>query len=287
MESKVELYYDYRFCNITLSMSGIENWNLPMNENRFKLFKNSNTVIQFILRNNDRKPLNLSGMCFFITINDEKNNSVLMHKSLQVVDEKQGQVKLVTTPEEVRNWPIGALSFNISINEGDGNRLLYLDQMETARGFLILEEGPYIGPKPSQYCDTFTPVMIDDLPSKYRVWSSVMKGTAQNGTTDSTQTVAIKLCNYSGRITIYCSLEKAIPLTSDDTWFPIQIGKNGEYYDDLINFSGNIHYDFSAMNYWTVVAFDPLPAVGVSSSASPYDVPPPPLERIRELWYRN
>ena len=322
MESKVELYYDNRFCNITLSEISAPNWNLPMNENRFKIYKNSNTVVQFILRNNDRKPLNLSGKCLHITINDEYNTKQLMHKCLEVVDEKQGQVKLVTRPHEVHEWPVGNLNFNVSIDEGDGNRLLYLDQMETARGFLQVCEGPYVGPKPSQHVTNFTPLMIDDIPTKYRIWSDVMAGSAKTDNFDGIQTLSIKLCNYTGNITIYLSLEKSLPLVTDQVWFPIDTKRSNniqvasispetnrllnttdtvspqipypgypgtgkyDFYDSVVNFSGNLHYNFTARNYWTAVAFDPLPPEG-QNIINPDDPVNAPIQSIKEIMYRN
>lgn len=287
MQSKVELYYNYRFCNITLSEIGVPNWNLPMNENRFKIYKNSNTVIQFILRNNDRKPLNLSGKCFYITINDEYNIKTLMHKPLQVVDEKQGQVKLVTRPHEVHEWPLGSLNFNVSIDEGDGKRLLYLDQMETARGTLQVHEGPYVGPRPSQHCTKFLPLMVDNIPSKYRVWSDILAGSAKSDNFDGVQTASIKLCNFSGRITVYGSLEKDMPTVSDSVWFTLNTGTElqPQFYQDLSDFTGNIHYDFTARNNWTVFAFDPTTTANMNAEL--YGNVNAPVESIKEIWYRN
>lgn len=322
MESKVELYYDNRFLNITLSEISSQNWNLPMNENKFKIYKNSNTIIQFIMRNNDRKPLNLSGKCLFITVNDEYNTKTLLHKCLDVIDEKQGLVKLITRPYETQDWPVGNLTFNVSIDEGDGKRLLYLDQMETARGFLQVCDGPYVGPRPSQHITNFTPIMIDDIPTKYRIWSDVMAGSAKTDNYDGVQTISTKLFGFTGNITIYLSLEKDMPQITDPVWFPINTKRSNNiqapttgnsvsyteydqltvnpnapypgypgtgiynYYDHVDNFFGNIHYNFTARNNWTIVAFDPLPPAG-SNIVNPDDPVNAPIQTINEIWYRN
>lgn len=256
MRSKVELFYDERFLNITITEDNIETWNLPMNENRFKLFKNSTSIIQFIVRNNDRKPINLIGKELFITINDEFNSKTLLHKRLQIVNPKMGQVKLVTHPEEVKCFPIARLTFNVSIIEDGHLRLLHLDQAETARGFLDVQEGTWIGPKPTQMCRVFSPVLQVTNPPTYRFFSTPFAGPAQVSNVEGLQTISINASNYTGKISIYGSLETAVPTNTSYDWFPISINDETTY-DYVDQKTGVLYYSFKCVAMWIMVVFDP------------------------------
>lgn len=255
MRSKVELFYENRFLNITVIEDGFTTWNLPMNENRFKLFKNSVSVIQFIVRNNDRKPINLHGKELFITINDEYNSKTLLHKRLQVVDAKQGQIKLVTLPEEVKCFPLKCLTFSVSIMEDGGFRQLHLDQSETARGFLDVEDGPWVGPRPSQYCAEFSPMLINSVPPTYRFYSTQFAGTAQFSNVEAIQTLSVNMSGYTGKISVYGSLEPNTPNVTDYDWFQIPIAD--AVYDYVSQYNGVKYYSFRSSTMWILVVFDP------------------------------
>ena len=59
----VFLYDTRRKVELTLreSPSGVVNWNLPMNTNDFRVFKDVYNSIEFVVRNTDRKPINMMG----------------------------------------------------------------------------------------------------------------------------------------------------------------------------------------------------------------------------------
>lgn len=257
LRSKVELFYDERYLSsITFVEDNIDTWNLPMNENRFKIFKNSTSVVQFIVRNNDRKPINLVGKALFITINDEFNTKTLLHKGLQIVDAKQGQVKLETSPEDVKCFPLGDLTFNVSIKENGYERLVHLDQMETARGFLQVEEGPWVGPRPEQTCDEFTANLVATVPSTYRFYSTPFSGPAQFSNVEGIQSLSIQCNNYSGKISVYGSLDAVTPTNLSDDWFIISINDTS-IFDTKSQYTGNAYYSFRCMAMWIQVVFDP------------------------------
>lgn len=276
MRSKVELFYEERFLNITVTEDGFTTWNLPMNENRFKLFKNSVTEIQFIVRNNDRKPISLIGKELFITINDEYNTKTLLHKRLQLVDAKQGQVKLVTTPEEVKCFPLSQLTFSVSIMENGGFRLLHLDQSETARGFLDVQDGPWIGPRPTQFCTNFSPTLIATNPPTYRFYSTPFAGTAQFSNVEGLQSLSINMQNYTGKISVYGSLEPNTPNTSDYDWFQISISPTD--YDYVSQYTGVKYYSFKSVTMWIMVMFDP---------DVPFDENNTVISTINNVLYKN
>lgn len=276
MRSKVELFYENRFLNICVTEDGYSTWNLPMNENRFKLFKNSVTSIQFIVRNNDRKPINLHGKELFITINDEFNSKTLLHKRLQLVDAKQGQVKLLTNPEEVKCFPLKQLTFSVSIMEDGGFRQLHLDQSETARGFLDVQDGPWIGPRPSQYCSEFSPLLIASVPPTYRFYSTQFAGTSQFSNVEAIQSLSINMQNYTGKISVYGSLEVATPNITDYDWFQISLGDS--IYDYLNQYTGVKYYSFRASTMWIMVVFDPDVPFSEENVISP---------SIKNILYKN
>src|ERR1700691_5112794 len=220
--AEIFLYDSIRKINLTYSISSTPNWNLPMNESFFKLYKGSKNIIEFSVRNNDRKSINICNRILNIIINDIESKQTLIKKILTIVDDRYGKVSLVLEAEEINNWPEGLLTFVVMIEEPDGgSRMLYVDQVETSRAFLELLPGAFLGPVPSIDCSNFFTVTTDFSPLVVSYFSDVFPGNIQSNKSNDLQTAAVYLENFYGQIFVLGSLELNQPLNSDNVWFNI------------------------------------------------------------------
>lgn len=258
LHNKVQLYYEPRYIFINISEPNTPNWNMPMNEIRFKLFKGTSNLVQFIVRNNDRKPIKLRGKELHITINDESQIRTLLHKKLKIVDADQGIVHLALEPFETINFPLGFLEFNITIKDSNGTRLISFDESQNCRGFVEIEGGVFTGPRPSlQSCNT-TPVRVNDNPMTFRFYSDCYPGTLGTNNYTGLNTGAIQLENYSGRIWVMGTMEEAIPEARDYGWFAINLESETQPYMDFDNYTGTVNINFICKCYWIMFKFDPI-----------------------------
>lgn len=230
MHNKVEGILSYKTINFTLNEYGVNNWNIPMTMESFKIYKGTTNKVVLIVRNNDRKPINLAGRNLIITISDYDTYETLLSRRVEIINKYQGQALLVLEPQVISNWPLGMLRYTLALEEPDGStQILWQDQNMNAEGNFQLLSGPNIGPRPSEICTEFTPnVWVDPvyphekMYNKKNVWwyTSALKGNAFYTNYNGIQTAAFYCRNFSGWVMIQGSLEELAPQT-DSQWFTI------------------------------------------------------------------
>lgn len=280
LNNKVQLYYEPRYIFINISEPGVPNWNMPMNEIRFKIFKASDNLVQFIVRNNDRKPILLRGKELWITINYEDQYRTLLRKKLRVIDAEQGIAHLILEPWETLNFPLGYLEFNITISDNNQTRMISFDESQNCRGFIEIEQGVFTGPRPSLESCKIDYFRLNDMPVIYRFFSEVFPGTLNTNSYTGLNTAAISLTNYSGRIWTLCSLEKQIPKAYDYGWFDVNLVDTKQPWMDFDNFTGIVNINFICKSYWVLFKFDPI--MDINSSNSPIDT-----SFLNKISFRN
>lgn len=258
LNNKVQLYYEPRYIFLNISEPGVPNWNMPMNETRFKLTKSTDNLVQFIVRNNDRKPILLRGKELYITINDEDKFTTLLRKKLRVIDADQGICHLTLEPWETLNFPLGYLEFNITIKDAYGTRMMAFDESQNCRGFVEINPGIFTGPKPSLESCKVEPFKLNDMPTIYRFYSEVFPGTLRSNSYSGLNTACISLNNYSGRLWTMASLESSIPMSYDLGWFSINLDENNNEFMEFDNYSGMVNINFICKSYWVCFKFDPV-----------------------------
>lgn len=280
IHNKVMLYYNPRYVFVSFDNPSAPNWNLTMNETRFKIDRGTHNLVQFIVRDNDRKPINLLGKELHITVNNEDQIRTLIHKKLKVYDAPNGILHLELQPYETLDWPIGYLEFNISITEENRSRMISLDQAQTSRGFLEVVPGIYTGPRPSMETCSLVPVKVNDIPDQYRFYSDVFPGTLNTSNYQGLSTAAITTENYSGRMWVMGCMEQEIPQNRDSSWFVININDNNpnEPFLTFTSSTGITNVDFICRCYWIIFKFDP----SIDTLLNPGE-----FSGIKKISYRN
>lgn len=225
--------------------SGVVNWNLPMNTNDFRVFKDVQNTIEFVVRNTDRKPVNMMGRSAQINIYDHRINKLMWTKDLKVINEAKGICKLNIDPDVMADWLLQTYSYSVTVTNTDGTtHMLYVDANESPRGFLELLQGPVFDPRPS------ITVMWEDLmltqlyvgnTNETFHYSSALPGSLQSGNTAGLHTVAAYLDNFTGYMVIQGSVETGTPGLLD--WFDIER-------HDYNHTSGLQSYAFEANLMW-------------------------------------
>lgn len=230
MHNKVEGILAYKTIGVTLNEYGVNNWNIPMTMESFKLYKGTTNKIVLIVRNNDRKPINLAGRNIIFTASDYDTYKTYLSKRIEVINKYQGQALLELDPVTIMNWPVGLMRYTLLLEEPDGTtQILWQDQNMNAEGNFQVMDGPTLGPVPSQICDEFTPNnWIDpvyphvDNYNQRKIWwyTGAMKANNFNTRYGGLNTAAFYCNNFSGWVMIQGSLEEVAPVTNTQ-WFTI------------------------------------------------------------------
>jgi len=214
-----------------------------MNSNDFRIFKDVQNDVEFVIRNADRKPVNMMGRSATVNFFDQRTNTLLHRQALTVVNEAKGICKLVLLPDVTEDWFLQDYSYSVQVTNVDGStHMLYTNTAEMQRGYFELAQGPIFDPRPSTEIlySELTPVgdRIDNNDTTLRV-TSALPGSLQRNNTSGLHTLVAFLDNFTGTMTIQGSVEPSVP--TENNWFDIEI----KQYDhatlsDALTFEANL-----------------------------------------------
>lgn len=259
---------------------GTVNWNLPMNTNDFRVFKDVQNTIEFVVRDTDRKPVNMMGRTAELIIYDHRLDKELWRKELRVINEARGICKINIEPDVTADWFLQTYSYQVAVTNTDGSlHLLYVDAYETQRGFFDLLQGPRFLPRMSQTVLYEDLSIVTAMPSEgrqaYRSTSAI-PGSLQTDNYSSVHTLAVYFDNFTGSIAIEGSVEDGVP--TDEDWYEVEIGDLT--FDHETSTQG---FTFEAnLMWWRVKIYN-------DNDQDPYGEPPldADLGKVTKLVFRN
>lgn len=246
------------------------NINWPMIQYDTKVYKGASNSIDFVIRNNDRKPIKLVDyqlQAEIQQVNSPSNNQgflpeVLLVKNCVVIDELMGKARLDLQPEDIQHWNPGYYRYVIKITDGQNrSEYLYTDINKNTFGNFELKEGVVSSLAPSIELDAskFTPTPVDSFTGTVFI-SSGVAGDAQTGRANGTHTIAVYQTRFQGKFWIQGSLNNEPPLPNE--WFDIQIGEKTPYYQftPSNNALGPTLFNFTMNVYWLRFIYQPIDA---------------------------
>lgn len=252
--------------DLTMVDHGIRNNNMPFRDSDFKVYRGAFNPVEFIVRDNDRKPINLVGKTVTITIINFFTSATMLQKDVAVIDPAKGKIKLLLAPQEIAEWEAGTFKYSVLLNHEDGtNQLLFIDQDQTAGGFFELVEGVLPDTIDSVVAlgEDFTPINVAPPTTEpTRFISSAFSGDAEFCENDGLHTAAVYLTDFVGKFFIQGSLEE-LPSPNEDDWFDIHLTMITPYFefgntptpDDT--FTGIEAFTFTASVRWVRFKFVP------------------------------
>lgn len=237
--------YDIRqsvMITVTTTNDNGRTLNMPLNSCDFKIYKNSPNVIEFVVKNNDRKPVNILGKTLTIYVIAE-NGEKLLEKQLKNINTTKGKALLELAPNDTTLWNLGFTKYSIQItNEENKNNLLYVNDLFDAGGFFEVmpcQSIQMISDVVITY-DHYTPHRREMSPEPTYYVSSPIKTSSQYRYTNPLTTVEITCENYSGRLFLEGCIHKQI---IEGGWDKISFDDKDEsileYHSGLLTFAIN------------------------------------------------
>jgi hypothetical protein len=227
-----------------------------------KVYKGVTNNIEFVIRNNDRKPINLVGFGLIAQIravnnisNSKQPTEILLEKPVTAIDETQGKCRLVLDPEDIQDWPTGYYRYTVRMVYQDGrSELLFTDVNKSTWGSFELIEGisSSVVPAIEYPANRFTPAPVGEQDVYYT--TGAIAGDAQAQRASGTHTIAVYTDNWYGRFWMEGSLSNEAPYPSE--WFPI-LWENGKSYMEIAPDSVPKLISFTMNLYWIRFSYRP------------------------------
>jgi hypothetical protein len=240
---------------------GVANINGPMIQYNTKIYKGATNTIDFVVRNNDRKPVNLAGYQVDALIQRTEQPELLMTKSVLMTQETAGKCQLVLLPGEIETWLGGFYSYTIRTTDATGKQqFLYTDLNRGTVGKFELIEGLELALAPSLEIPVshFTPIPIGQVDNSWT--TGALPGDAQENKSNGMHSVVAYTSNgFLGEFWIQASLNTNAPQNED--WFDIPISGTADPFRYTETHSPTIRcFNFTGNYYWIRILYreDPM-----------------------------
>jgi hypothetical protein len=258
------------------------NW--PMTIYDTKLYKGVTNNIDFVVRNNERRPINLVGITMTATIQNQLTGEVVLTKSVEITVAIQGKARLTLDPGETQDLDAGYYNYTIQNTDINGiSQVFYTDVNQSGIGSFELIDGVLSTMIPATEITAaqFTQTPIGNNNDIMFVTGS-FPGDAQTQRANGMHTVAVYQSRFLGKFWIQASLTNSNPMPSEWFFVPLQPGPDPMYTFDSSNNQGPgpTLFNFNLNAYWVRFGYIPIWSGLVGSSGEYYPIT---LDEVAQL----
>lgn len=247
------------------------NTNNPMIQYNTKIYKGVTNTIEFVIRNNDRRPINLVGYQIEALIQRVEDPELLLTKCVTATDERAGKAELLLLDIDINNWLSGYYKYSIRLTDINGKQeYLYTDINRSTCGTFELIEGMSVALSPALEIsgNKFSSLPASGMPSPYgvsspyadysNIWATgALKGDAQSNKASGMHTIVVYTNKrFFGKLWIQGSLSLMAPADTD--WFNIPLTGETDFFVYHHKDSPKIKvFNFTGNYYWIRVFYKP------------------------------
>lgn len=180
--------------------------NLPLNVRDIKVSKNLTTLINFQIRDRDRKKNYLPNTTLYLTVSKRDNSALMFRKALILDSSTDATYYVKVVPSDMTGFEQGLYRYSVTVVDSSGAEMpLYMDQGYRMDGVFELTDNAFTpSTAPINVTDFFTfyenwtgnPGAVD---SRYD-YSSIINGNTFYAPALTNQTFNISLNNFTGSL---------------------------------------------------------------------------------------
>jgi hypothetical protein len=241
------------------------NW--PMIQYDIKIYKGVTNTIDFVVRNNERRAVNLVGNSLECTVAFQDTGEIVLTKPAIAMTPTDGKAQLILDPDEIEDLPAGYYNYVVKTIDDNGiERLLFTDINKRVTGSFELFDGVLRSEVPAIEIDakqfTMTP---EGIYNGLSYVTGAFPGDAQTNKANGTHTVAVYQTKWLGKFFIQASLSPEPPMPSE--WFDIRLDPDTVWYEfNKHNNAGDTPtlFNFDLNAYWVRFGYVPIWANGIN-----------------------
>ena len=231
----IKLYSFPQVIELIQTDRGVRNNSLSLKDSDFKVYKGSANPIEFIIRDNDRRPVSLAGRTVTMTVLNFFTGEAVFQKEADIIDEAKGKIRVTFVINDTAQWEPCFFKYSMNVDYCDGAtiQMLYTDQNHNACGFFEFIDGCLPQPTVSYRAlgTAFTPTNNSPPTTEPTIWvSSGFPGDASFGEDDGLHTAVVYVNNFAGKFWIQGSLEES-PDFEEKDWFDIFLTSFNPYFE--------------------------------------------------------
>ena len=216
--------------------------NSPMNNKIIKIYKGVDTVLNFFVKDKDRKPVSLASGSLTAYLVNHNTKSLIFSRLVDEIDNTTGQAKLKIFSKDLSSLETGLYDMSLTFkNNLDEVMTLFADRGDNVRLTIEIKDGPI--PK---LIDSTTITFTTQGGTGAKTYSSAIEVASISPDTKNLHTFVAYLTNYSGDLHAEGSVEETSVASG---FFPITIGSSTAYKSysgitlvDPFNFTANLNW---------------------------------------------
>lgn len=244
------IYFIRKIAWVSLGDQGVKGMNLGWGDTDFVIHKGAFSNLEFVVRDVDRKPVNLNGKIISASLIDNETGELYIERDLQIIDHSKGRCKLTLTPDDIIDWNNGFIRYSITLKDEDSLEYFYLynDMNQEAIGYIEVKDKAAPLPVKVNELTEFTPYGNYDVTLPTKMHSGSIKGPGQNSFTSNIMTIAIYFKEFTGKFFVEATLDP-VPDGQSANWFKINL-LPGQDELKFFNKSGVEPYNISGDYHW-------------------------------------
>lgn len=227
MQTIVAFYYPNSVeVQVNLDL-GIPERNRVMYQRTIKIYKGIDNTIQFVFKNSDQKPVNVTGWTITFNMISDEEGSVIFSKSVTAPTAAMANIGIASTTineldladlySEHYNYSLSFTNSNPNLPNYGSEHVVYADDNYGARGEIALLSGHYPTFKPSIY------VTLTSIANSYVLSSSVVSDTPTRQLS-AHHTAEIYFNDFTGTVEVQATLDIIPPVGNTGlpapSWIP-------------------------------------------------------------------
>lgn len=220
------LYHIRKKVWLVSSKEGVSTVNMPYGgfNSDFTVYKNTDSYLEFYVRNLDRKPIISHAKRYSITIIADDTGEHLLTRNMEIVDATKGYIRVRLFPSDIIDWPTITCRYIVNmINEDGTTTILCVDQGNTAIGYLTVADINLPSAKPV-WDLVFHPMRPKD-PGVLCQMSASWPGPINYDHNDPSLSLYMEMNFFSGTISVEGSNEDT-PIERQSNWEIIDLSWN-------------------------------------------------------------
>jgi len=191
-----------------------------------KVYKGADNPIVIEIKNNDQKPVDITGKTFVFNVLDQDERKTLISRTGTTVNASKGKVRFNISENDLLNVSGQFLNYSILETTAGSRGAVFVDDQYGALGNIEVIDGPYTEFRESREVNlpNTNPVSVEAYP--------------QLNQNSALHTAQLYLTNFTGKIKVEASLAPVSELDTDEYFTVLEKQYTNESTNQYFNFNG-------------------------------------------------
>ena len=224
---KTTTYLVEQVHSVVYSPSGsTPNRNMTMYARNLKVYKGADNPIVIEIKNNDQKPVDITGKTFVFNVLDQDERKTLISRTGTTVNASKGKVRFNISENDLLNVSGQFLNYSKKKTTEGSRGAVFVDDQYGALGNIEVIDGPYTEFRESREVNlpNTNPVSVEAYP--------------QLNQNSALHTAQLYLTNFTGKIKVEASLAPVSELDTDEYFTVLEKQYTNESTNQYFNFNG-------------------------------------------------